>query len=159
MKTLHYLSVAAIACLLTGQVTIKAQQPGSDSKNEHRQRIGNMNLEKKHRQEIPNLNDEQKTKIKDLRLAHYKEVQPLHNQMGELKAKQKTLSTAEKSDLKLINANIDEITKVQNLLMKSGAQLSQQIRALLNDEQRIAFDKKKNRMGQKGKGFKSHEPV
>jgi Spy/CpxP family protein refolding chaperone len=143
MKTIHYLSVVAITCLLAGQVNINAQEPAVEKKVGHQQRGERTEMKNDRKGGIPNLSEEQKTKIKELRLAHAKETQPLHNQMGELRAKQRTLSTAEKADMKLINANIDEISKVQNLLMKSGAQLNQLIRALLTDEQRISFDTKK----------------
>jgi Spy/CpxP family protein refolding chaperone len=154
MKTLHYLSAAVIACLLTCSINLAAQpQPNNQVMKEHRQFGMRGNMGVSHQSEIPNITDDQKAKIKELRLAHFKEVQPLKNQIGELKAKQKTLSTAEKPDMKLINANIDDITKVQNQLMKSGAQLNQQIRALLTDEQRIAFDMKKG-----GKKMKHGRP-
>jgi len=154
MKTLHYLSTAMIACLLSGSINLAAQQqPNNQVTREHRQLGMRGNMGVRHQPEIPNITDEQKAKIKELRLAHLKEVQPLKNQMGELKAKQKTLSTAEKPDMKLINANIDDITKVQNQIMKSGAQLNQQIRALLTDEQRIAFDMKKDGKMERGRPF------
>ena len=154
MKTLNYLSVVIFTCFLAGQVSVNAQQPGAEIKMEHGQRMEKGNFGNDHsRMGLPNLTDDQKTKMKDLRLAHMKEVQPLQNQLGELRAKQRTLTTAEKPDMKLINANIDEITKVQSQLMKSQAQMKQQIRALLTDEQRIAFDNKNGkRMGpNKGK--------
>lgn len=89
---------------------------------------------------IPNLTEEQKTKMKEIRLGHLKETQPLKNQLGELKARQKTLSTAEKPDMKAIDSNIDDITKVQNQLFKKSAAAHQQIRSLLNDEQKLWFD-------------------
>lgn len=91
---------------------------------------------------IPNMTEEQKTKVKDLRIAFYKLAQPLHNQMEELKAKEHTLTTSEKPDIKAINANIDEITKVQNQLMKAMASHRQDIRSLLTEEQKIRFDSK-----------------
>jgi Spy/CpxP family protein refolding chaperone len=91
---------------------------------------------------MQNLTDDQKTKMKELKISLYKTVQPLHNQMEELKAKQHTLTTSEKPDLKAINSNIDEITKVQNQLMKAMAAHHQEIRSLLTEEQRIQFDSK-----------------
>ncbi|HEY9122791.1 MAG TPA: Spy/CpxP family protein refolding chaperone [Bacteroidales bacterium] len=99
---------------------------------------------------IPGLTTEQSAKLKELKLAHYKEVQPVKNQLKELKAKQHTLTTAEKPDMKAINANIDEITKLENTLMKARAAHIQQIRALLTDEQRMIFDSRKHKPGKKG---------
>jgi len=92
---------------------------------------------------IPGLTDDQKSKLKELKLSHYKEVQPLKNELIELKAKEHTLATAEKVDLKAIDANIDEITKLQNQLKKAHAANTQKIRALLTDEQRMYFDTRK----------------
>ena len=89
---------------------------------------------------IPNLTEDQQKKIGDLRVAHQKEMMAFHNQMGELKAKQKTLTTADKPDMKAINANIDEITKLQNQMMKKAAEHRQQVRNLLTDEQKLWFD-------------------
>ena len=70
---------------------------------------------------IPGLTTEQSAKLKEMKMAHYKEVQPVKNQLQELRAKQHTLTTAEKADMKAINANIDEITKLENTLMKARA--------------------------------------
>lgn len=98
---------------------------------------------------IPNLTDEQKTKIETLKVPHMKEMQTFENKMGELKARQRTLETADKADTKAINANIDEITKVQGQMMKARSEHRQQIRGLLTDEQRVWFDSRPQH--QKGK--------
>lgn len=89
---------------------------------------------------IPNLTDEQKAKIKDLRLATYKETKVFKNQLGELNARKRTLESADKADFKAIDANIDEIARVKASIMKARAHFKQQVRALLTDEQRLAFD-------------------
>ncbi|MBN2744166.1 MAG: periplasmic heavy metal sensor [Marinilabiliaceae bacterium] len=103
---------------------------------------------------IPNLSADQQTKIDALKLTHQKEMLVLKNQMGELKAKQRTLTTTDKADIKAINANIDEITKVKNQMMKKQAQHRQDVRALLNDEQKIWFDTHAGkRGGHKGMGM------
>lgn len=95
---------------------------------------------------IPNLTEDQRSQIRELRLNFLKEIQPLRNQLGELKARQKTLTTAIKPDMKAIDTNIDEVTKVQNQLMKKNAEVHQQVRAVLNDEQRLWFDSNAKRM-------------
>ncbi len=139
MKTIKYLSIAVIAATLASLGSLNAQ-PGEKNEQGMPSKDYKMGKEHSHKSFIPNLTEEQKGKIKDLRLAHFKETQPLKNQLGELKARKKTLATAEKPDLKLIDANIDEISKIQNQLMKSRAQFQTQIRALLTDEQKMAFD-------------------
>jgi Spy/CpxP family protein refolding chaperone len=97
---------------------------------------------------IPGLSEEQGKKIDALRISFQKEMLSLKNQMSELKAHQKTLSTADKVDMKAIYANIDAITQVQNQMMKKGADHRQQVRSILTDEQRLRFDLKSD--GRKG---------
>ena len=89
---------------------------------------------------IPNLTEDQKNKIKELRTPLHKEILPLRNQLDEKKAHLKTLQTAEKADLKSINSTIDEMTPLQSQIMKKHAAHTQAVRALLTDDQRIAFD-------------------
>jgi len=89
---------------------------------------------------IPNLTDDQKKKIKDLRTPLQKEVLPLKNQLAEKRAHLKTLQTADKADLKSINSTIDEMSQLQSQIMKKHAAHTQAVRALLTDEQRVAFD-------------------
>ncbi len=134
MKTTYFIASIAIASMLAGSGSMLAQ---TASKGEMKRTAIHKEME---HNGIPNLTDEQKAKIKDLHVAQYKETKTLRNQLGELKARQKTLATADNSDLKAINANIDEITKVMNQLMKSKAAFRQQVRALLTDEQKMWFD-------------------
>jgi len=89
---------------------------------------------------IPNLTEDQKKKLKELRTPLHKEILPLKNQLAEKKAHLKTLQTAEKADLKSINSTIDEMTLLQSQIMKKRAAHTQAIRAILTDDQRIAFD-------------------
>jgi len=91
---------------------------------------------------IPDLTEDQKKKIKDLKTPLHKEILPLKNQLAEKKAHLKTLQTADKADLKSINTTIDEMTQLQSQIMKKRAAHPQAVRALLTDEQRIAFDMK-----------------
>src|ERR1035437_6857741 len=122
MKTTYFIASIAIVMMLAGSGSMLAQ---TASKGEMKRTEIHKEME---HNGIPNLTDEQKAKIKDLHVAHYKETKPLRNQLGELKAKQKTLATADNPDMKAINANIDEITKVMNQLMKSKAAFRQQVR-------------------------------
>lgn len=130
MKTKRFFSAITIALMLFGSMSLLAQ-PVSHTRKGHEIKF----------------TDEQRAKIKDIHMASYKEIKALQNQMGELKAKQKTLTTADKPDLNAINANIDEISKVQNKLMKIKASSHQQIRALLTDEQKMIFDSKQEHRG------------
>ena len=63
------------------------------------------------------MTDEQAEQIKELRLAHYKEVQPLRAQMSELAIKHRNLMRTEGVDTKAINASIDKKTELINNLI------------------------------------------
>lgn len=111
---------------------------------------------------LPDLTDDQAEQIKELRLAHYKEVQPLRAQMSELAVKHRNLVRAEKPDIKAINAGIDERTDVMNKLMKKQAEFRTEFRNLLTDEQKMKLDnsgrgfgmrKGMRHFGSRGKGF------
>lgn len=134
MKTKSLISGTLIALMLLGTSAVYAQHNGPDSRRDNGLK----------------LTEEQKAKIKDIRTASYKEIKQLQNQMGELKAKQRTLTTADKPDMNAINANIDEITKVQNKMMKIREANHQQIRSLLTDEQKMMFDSKKMKHERQG---------
>jgi Spy/CpxP family protein refolding chaperone len=105
--------------------------------------------------EIPGLSEEQAKKIEALHISFQKEMLSLKNQMAELKAHKRTLSTTDKVDMKAIYANIDAITQVQNQIMKKGEDHRQQVRSILTDEQRLRFDLKNE--GRDGFGKMGHK--
>jgi Spy/CpxP family protein refolding chaperone len=150
MKITYLISAIALSLALGSTKSILAQPANN---GEMKKQESHKEMQNRHGG-IPNLTDDQKTKIKALHLASFKVAEPLRNQLGELKAKQKTLATADKPDMKAIDANIDEITKVTNQLMKNRASFHQQVRALLNDEQKMWFD---THPMHKGHGMRDHE--
>ena len=89
---------------------------------------------------LPDMTDEQAEQIRELRLAHYKEVQPLRVQMSELVIKHRNLMWAGNVDTKAINASIDEKTNVMNKLIKKQAEFRAEFRNLLTDEQKMVLD-------------------
>lgn len=91
---------------------------------------------------IPNLTDTQSKKIEALRVAHQKEVQKIKNQMDIKRAELKALQTADKPDMSAINKKIEERSVLRTDLEKKRAQYKQDVRALLTDEQKLAFDKR-----------------
>ncbi|MDP4207316.1 MAG: Spy/CpxP family protein refolding chaperone [Bacteroidota bacterium] len=162
MRTKHLFVATAMGLLLLGSMSLNAQAPADSNKNvmhhQARSGMGMMHRGAPGQQGMPGLTDEQKTKIKAIHMATFKEVKGLKNQLGELKAKQRTLTTADKPDLNAINANIDDITKVLNKVMKAEAAAKQQVRALLTDEQKIVFDAHKGKFGMQ-KGRKAFGPA
>lgn len=101
-----------------------------------------------------NLTDEQKEAFKQSMLALQKQLQPLRNQLGEAEAHQRTLMTAEKPDLKDINKNIEKIGEIRVEMSKLQAKHRLEMRAQLNDEQRLKFDMFKHHQMKEGKGPK-----
>lgn len=101
---------------------------------------------------IPGITEEQKTKMQDLRLIQMKERQANQNQMREKRAHLITLQSADKADMNAINKTIDEITTLQNTQWKKRAAHKQEVRNLLNDEQKVYYDA---HSGRKGKGHRN----
>lgn len=89
---------------------------------------------------LMDMTDEQAEQIKELRLAHYKEVQPLRDQMSELTIRHRNLMRTENLDTKAINASIDEKTELMNKLMKKQAEFRVEFRNQLTDEQKMLLD-------------------
>jgi Spy/CpxP family protein refolding chaperone len=133
MKTTKFLAVFVIIFLLGVTFQLNAQQ-------------GDKQGPKMDKKQGFSFTPEQEAKMKEIHMASYKEIKVLKNQLAELKAKEHTLTTADKSDLNAINSNIDEMTKVQNKMMKIKAYDLQQIRNLLTDEQKMWFDSKEMKM-------------
>ena len=111
---------------------------------------------------LSDLTDEQAKQIKELRLAHYKEVQPLRAQMSELTIKHRNLVMAADVDTKAVNASIDERTGLMNKLMKKQTEFQKEFRNLLTDEQKMELDnsgrgfgmrKGMRNSGRRGRGF------
>ena len=91
-------------------------------------------------QRIPDLTEEQSEKISDLRVEMMKETQPVHNQINELKASCHTMMTSENPDMKAIEKNIDQRSKLQADLMKSHARYRQSVSKILTNDQRVFFN-------------------
>ena len=101
---------------------------------------------------LPDLTEEQQNKIETYRLAHLKEMNTHRNQMNELRAKRQTLITSDNSDMKEINAIIDQMTSVHNKMLKTSAKHRQDVRSQLTDEQKVYFDSRPMRGQRNGRG-------
>ncbi len=98
------------------------------------------------------LSDAQREKMQTIRIETEKQIKPYQDQMRELMARHQTLVTAEKPDMKAIEASLEQISKVQLQMAKIRAARHQEIRAQLTEEQRLMFDKRRGIMG-RGEGF------
>ncbi|QZT36049.1 Spy/CpxP family protein refolding chaperone [Halosquirtibacter xylanolyticus] len=95
------------------------------------------------------LSEEQQAQMKDIRMASQKICKPWADELRETRAHQQTLVTAESPDMKAINKNIDKMSDLMTNIAKEKAKSTQDIRALLSDEQRVKFDQmmQKKKMG------------
>jgi len=108
-----------------------------------------------------NLSDEQQQQIDDLRVKHFKEVQPLRDEMFELKARQRTLMNAVKPDVKAINDKLDKISDIQNKLAKLRVDHRLKVRNILTDEQVVLMQSRsygngRGQCGRYGRGYGSN---
>ena len=94
-----------------------------------------------------NLTEDQQVQMKSLRLKLQQEMLPIRNELGENKARFRTLSTAESADMKAINKLIDGNSQLTASMAKLRAANHQAVRKLLTEEQRIIFDSRDFRRG------------
>ena len=148
MKTriLGFVLIAAMVISSTAMAQNQQRRKSSPEQKEMMMKRQNM------KKQFENFfTEEQREKMKELRLATVKEVKPIKNELGELRAKQRTLTTADNADLNSINKNIDKMSKLQADIKKIVAKQDQEIRAMLTEEQLLKYDAMKERRG-RGKG-------
>ena len=104
------------------------------------------------------LTDEQKEAFKTIRMNSMKEAKPLQDELRELKAHHQTLMTAEKPDMKAINASIDKMSSVEAELEKVKAKARVEMQSSLTDEQKMKMHQfmKMKKHGPKKQG--AHHP-
>lgn len=141
---MKYLKAKLLVLSLILALAVSAQPLQKGSKNYHGERKAHREFKTEpfegHFKGVLNLTDEQQSALKKLQVVHQKEMLPLRNELGEKKAKMRTLQTAENADLKAINALIDEMSLIKTRMAKAKAAKHQAIRKLLTDEQRLQFD-------------------
>ncbi|MCE1199410.1 MAG: periplasmic heavy metal sensor [Marinilabiliales bacterium] len=105
-----------------------------------------------------NLTEDQKKFFKESAIAMHKSVQPLVNELREAKAHMKTLITAAKPDQEAINKNIEKMGKIKTEIQKIRTNHLLEMRAQLNDEQKLKMDLFKAKKMMKER-FKRRGPV
>ncbi len=149
----------ALIVVLAISTTAMAQEQGPRNKRNPGQREMMVEHKADMRNRVENFfTEEQLEKVKELRLETAKQIKPLRNELNELEAKQQTLTTAEKADMKAINNNIDQMWKVKSEIQKIRAKQHQEIRAMLSEEQLLKFDAMKGRKGQRPGRFEGQRP-
>ncbi len=89
-----------------------------------------------------NLTAEQEKQMQAIHQKHMKEVLPLKNLIAEKKAHLVTVSTGDNVDLVAVNKTIDELYALKADIAKKQAAMKQDIRKLLDDDQKLMFDMK-----------------
>ena len=140
--------VLMLVVMMSLTAALIAQPSGNDSTRSFRPHQREMRMNDNHRGPGNGLNltDAQKEAFKKSRLDLEKQLQPLRNELGEVKAHQKTLMTAEKPDLNDINKNIEKMGDLKVDRAKIMAKHRLDMRAQLTEEQRLKFDSHRERM-------------
>ncbi len=87
---------------------------------------------------IPNLTADQQTKITSMRTAHWKKMQESRNLLALKRAKLQTLRSS--GDINAINKIIDDMSAIRTKMQKNREQHFQNVRNILNEDQKIYFD-------------------
>lgn len=163
MKTqnLKYYAFALSLLLSAASLNVMAQNEREDEGKERHRKHWRSHRgspdEQSRMLNIPGLTDQQKEQINKIRLQTQKEALPIRNDMREKRARLNTLSTAEKADLNEINKVVEQIGDLQTQLMKKREAAKQQVRSLLNEEQKLYYDThqrsmRHSRHGKRGRG-------
>ena len=91
-------------------------------------------------QAILDLTVEQQEELSTLRVNHFKIMNTLRAEMGELNARERTLMAQEEIDLNAVNKVIDQQTDLSNKIQKKQLQNRQVCRKVLTKEQQVIFD-------------------
>jgi len=129
--------------VLMGLTTVLFAQPNGKGEGKQGNR-GNHEMRAEHQRGPGNgldFTDTQKEAFQKSRVEIEKQLQPLHNQLGEARAHQKTLTTAGKPDMDAINKNIEKMGALQTEIEKIRTKHRLEMRAQLTDEQRLKMDK------------------
>lgn len=148
------LTLLLASTLMAQDEKAKAKQPNPEMRG-----MGGMGM-MMHRQQgqpgapmgLGTLTAEQQTKMQDLRLAHQKEMLPLHTQLQKLQADMKLEITADKvneSKVKLMQGEISKLTS--DLAGKRFAHM-RAVRDILTPEQKKKFDERVLSGGMMGQG-------
>lgn len=129
--------------VLMGLTTVLFAQPNGKGEGKPR-KGGNQEMRGDHQRGPGNgldLTDAQKEAFQKSRVEIEKQLQPLRNQLGEARAHQKTLTTAEKPEMDAINKNIEKMGALQTEIEKIQTKHRLEMRAQLTEEQRLKMDK------------------
>lgn len=133
----------------------------SFAQGQQKQRMGGRQKMMEARAEKPNrgerfaqileLTDDQKTKVEAIHFESMKSMKSVKNLIGEKQARLKSLSTVENPDNKAVIKIASEIGDLKSEMFVSQVQTKQQVRALLDEKQKMKFDQIGNRVREGGR--------
>jgi Spy/CpxP family protein refolding chaperone len=95
------------------------------------------------------LSEEQKDQIKEIHLAHIKDVQPLKDEVKINRAKVNALLKNDKPDMKEIVSLVQADGKLLTQIQIKNIEEKIQVRSLLTDEQKIIYDAHSDKMSER----------
>lgn len=140
MKTIFRKSATTLLIAMIFTVGLIAQQGQGRGLNQ--------NADCKIAQIIPDLTEDQIASLKELRTDQLKSSQTYRNQMGEIRARQRTLMSETPLDQKAVGKLIDEKTALMNVHLKESVAHKASIGNVLTEEQQIAWSQSNNRKQQ-----------
>tara|TARA_R110002124_G_scaffold45693_1_gene137911 strand:+ start:17398 stop:17892 length:495 start_codon:yes stop_codon:yes gene_type:complete len=134
--------------LLVGTITVQAQRNDQQErrkevKERFEKRMGPNDKMQRDPQAMLrklDLSDEQKEEIKGIMLEGKKESIPFENQLGEKRARLRTLSSGDTYDVQALNKVADEMSELQASIKKIHIAKKGEIRSLLDEDQKVIFD-------------------
>ncbi len=146
--------------LIVASISVQAQRSDQPERRaEMKERFEKRAGEKSRMQRGPeamlgklNLTENQKDQIQKIMLDGKKEITPLENQLGEKKARLRTLSSGDKYDVKALNSVVDEMATLHAEVQKVHIAKKGEIREILNEDQKVIFDS----MPEKRERLKKH---
>lgn len=105
----------------------------------------NQSADCKLEQSIPDLTEDQLASLKELRTDRLKSSQTYRNQIGEIRARQRTLLSETPIDQKAVEKLIDEKTALSNKHLKENVSHQVAVSEVLNEEQQLVWNQMKNR--------------
>lgn len=154
--TVMLLMLFVTMALMAQEEQSKAKQPNPQMRG-----MGGMGMMMHRQQAQPGapmglgaLTPEQQTKMQDLRLAHQKEMLPLHTQRQKLQADMKLEITADKVNEGKVKSMQGEISKLTSDLAGKRFAHMRAVRDILTPEQKKKFDERILSGGRMGQGIR-----
>ncbi len=99
--------------------------------------------------QLLDLTQEQKDQIKEIHLAHMKDVQPIRDEVKINRAKVDALLKKENPDMKQIVSIVETTGKLLTQIQVKNIDQKIKVRSLLSDEQKVLYDARIERMGKR----------